>query len=52
MSLSPVFTEAGSIIYICVCFAPDIQCCYIDESSCLFYLRFDFDSYVSKIMHF
>ena len=25
--------------------------CYFCESSCLFYLRFNFDFYVSKIMH-
>ena len=34
-----------------VSFAPDFQCCYFCESSCLFYLRFNFDFYVSKIMH-
>ena len=34
-----------------VSFAPDFQCWYFCESSCLFYLRFNFDSYVSKIMH-
>ena len=34
-----------------VSFAPEIQCCYFSESSCLFYLRFNFDFYVSKIMH-
>ena len=28
-------------------FAPEFQC----ESSCLFYLSFNFDFYVSKIMH-
>ena len=32
-------------------FAPDFQCWYFCESSCLFYLRFNFDFYVSKIMH-
>ena len=30
--------------------APDFQCWYFCESSCLFYLRFDFDFYVSKIL--
>ena len=34
-----------------VSFAADFQCCYFSESSCLFYLRFNFDFYVSKIMH-
>ena len=34
-----------------VSFAPDFQCCYFCESSCLFYLRFNFYFYVSKIMH-
>ena len=28
-----------------------LQCCYFCESSCLFYLSFNFDFYVSKIMH-
>ena len=32
-------------------FAPEFQCCYFCESSCLFYLSFKFDFYVSKIMH-
>ena len=32
-------------------FAPDVQCCYFYESACLFYLRLNFDFYVSKIMH-
>ena len=32
-------------------FAPEFQCCYFCESSCLFYLSFDFEFYVSKIMH-
>ena len=26
--------------------------CHFCESSCLFYLRFNFDFYVDKIMHF
>ena len=34
-----------------VSFAPGFQCCYFCESSCLFYLSFNFDFYVSKIMH-
>ena len=34
-----------------VFFAPEFQCCYFCESSCLFYLSFNFDFYVSKIMH-
>ena len=34
-----------------VTFAPEFQCCYFCESSCLFYLSFNFDFYVSKIMH-
>ena len=32
-------------------FAPEFQCCYFCEPSCLFYLSFNFDFYVSKIMH-
>ena len=28
-----------------------LQCCYFCESSCLFYLSFNFDFYVSKKMH-
>ena len=32
-------------------FAPEFQCCYFCESSCLFYLSFNFDFYVSYIMH-
>ena len=32
-------------------FAPDLQCWYFCEYSCLFYLRFNFDFYVSKVMH-
>ena len=31
--------------------APDFQCCYFCKPSCLFCLRFNFDFYVSKIMH-
>ena len=34
-----------------VSFAPEFQCCYFCESSCLFYLSFNSDIYVSKIMH-
>ena len=34
-----------------ISFAPEFQCCYFCESSCLFYLSFNFDFYVSKIMH-
>ena len=34
-----------------VSFAPDFQFCYFGESSCLIYLNFNSDSYVSKIMH-
>ena len=34
-----------------VSFAPEFQCCYFCESSCLFYPSFNFDFYVSKIMH-
>ena len=34
-----------------VSFALEFQCCYFCESSCLFYLSFNFDFYVSKIMH-
>ena len=32
-------------------FAPEFQCCYFCESSYLFYLTFNSDFYVSKIMH-
>ena len=32
-------------------FAPDFQRLYFCESSGLFYLRFNFDFYVSKVMH-
>ena len=31
--------------------SPDFQCRYFCESSCLFYLRFNFYFYVSEIMH-
>ena len=34
-----------------ISFAPEFQCCYFCESSCLFYLSFNFDFYLSKIMH-
>ena len=34
-----------------VSFAPEFQCCYFCESSCLFCLSFNSDFYVSKIMH-
>ena len=34
-----------------VSFALNFQCLHFCESSCLFYLRFHFDFYVSKIMH-
>ena len=34
-----------------VSFAPEFQCCYFCEPSCLFYLSFNFDFYVSKTMH-
>ena len=34
-----------------VSFAPEFQCCYFCESSCLFYLSFNFYFCVSKIMH-
>ena len=34
-----------------VSFAPEFQCCYFCESSCLFYLSFNSEFYVSKIMH-
>ena len=34
-----------------ISFAPEFQCCYFCVSSCLFYLSFNFDFYVSKIMH-
>ena len=34
-----------------VSFAPEFQCCYFYESSCLFSLSFNSEFYVSKIMH-
>ena len=34
-----------------VSFAPEFQCHYFCESSCLFYLSLNSDFYVSKIMH-
>ena len=34
-----------------VSYAPEFQCCYYCESSCLCYLSFNFYFYVSKIMH-
>ena len=34
-----------------VSFAPEFQCCFFFESSCLFYLSFNFDFCVPKIMH-
>ena len=34
-----------------VSFASEFQCCYFYESSCLFYLSYNYDFYVSKIMH-
>ena len=34
-----------------VSFAPEFLCCCFCESSCLFYLSFNFDFYVSGIMH-
>ena len=34
-----------------VSFAPKFQCCYFYESSSLFYLSFNSNFYVSKIMH-
>ena len=34
-----------------VSFAPEFQCCYLCESSCLFYLSFNSDFYVYIIMN-
>ena len=34
-----------------VSFAPELQCCNFCESSCLFYLSFNSDFYVAKIIH-
>ena len=34
-----------------ISFAPEFQCYYFCESSCLFYLSLNCDFYVSKIMH-
>ena len=45
-------TKNGLIVFNrWVSFAPEFQCCYFCESSCLFYPSFNFDFYVSKIMH-
>ena len=33
-----------------VSFARELQCCYFCESSCLFYLSFNFDFYVSGVV--
>ena len=41
-------SEVGPIM---VSFAPKVQCCYFCESSCFFYLSFNIDFYVSKIIH-
>ena len=40
-----------SWFYWWVSFAPEFQCYYFCESSCLFYRCFNSDFYVSKIMH-
>ena len=45
--LSPL---SGALFNWWVSFAPEFQCCYFCESSCLFYLNFNFDVYVSKTM--
>ena len=44
-------SEKPASRYWWVSSAPEFQCCYFCESSCLFSLSFDFDFYVSKIMH-
>ena len=49
----PGCLRSGLSLFICwISFAPDCQCCYFSESTCLFYLRFNFHFYVSRIMHF
>ena len=39
------------MVLLVVFFAPDFQCFYFCESSCFLYRRFDFDFYVSNIIH-
>ena len=34
-----------------ISFAPEFQCDYFCESSCLFYLSLNSDFYVTKLMH-
>ena len=46
-----MYSETKLINWVSVSFAPEFLCCYFCESSCLFYLSFNFDFYVSKIMH-
>ena len=51
-----LFNHIMPVIYrycdkMLVSFAPEFQCCYFCESSCLFYLSVNFDCYVSEIMH-
>ena len=56
-SKTPLFSIQVLIFYTglwfnwWVSFAPEFQCCYFCESSCLFDLSFNFDFCVSKIMH-
>ena len=45
------FIEALSWFNWWVSFAPEFQCYYFCESSCLFYLSLNSDFYVSKILH-
>ena len=42
-----VFTTNHHLNWL-VSFAPDFQCCYFFESSCLFYPRFNTDFYDSS----
>ena len=53
MNLHAMFKLLKNRVFISwwVSFAPEFQCCCFCESSCLFYLSFNFDFYVSKIMH-
>ena len=51
LTLIPGCLRSGLSWFNCwVSFAPEFQCCYICESR-LFYLSFNSDFYVSKIMH-
>ena len=50
-NVAATFIAYLSRVNLWVSFAPEFQCCYFYESSCLFYLSFNSDFYVFKIMH-